>query len=328
MSETQVTQESSTVVTDDLDAFATEFFGGNPVAEPDANQEVEQEEVSAEETGETESQSEELTDQDAAEAEVELAKPKSKVQERIDELVRQREDAKREADAKIDAMRREFEEKLAQLKPVEAPKAPPVTGGEPDPEATNADGTPKYALGEFDPAYIRDLTRFTLESERAVVMQREQEQRQAAEQQIRVQQLQETWNTKVESAKERYPDLVEKGQALLGGFTNLEPGYEQYLTTVLQSMDHGPDVLYYLANNPDEARSIVNSGAQKATLALGRIEAKFIEAEAQKQVSKPKITKAPPPPNVSARGTGGGGRSVAPDTDDLDAFAAEFFRRR
>ena len=93
-------------------------------------------------------------------------------------------------------------------------------------------------------------------------------------------------------------------------------------------MDHGPDVLYYLSNHPEEAHAIVNSGAQKATLALGRIEARFVEAEATKVLAKPKITKAPPPPTATARGTGGGGRSVSPDTDDLDAFASEFFARK
>ena len=326
MSETQTTTESSSSVTDDLDAFATELFGGAPAATPDANQEVEQEEVIAE-TGDTETQSDELTDQEVEAAEVELAKPKSKVQERIDELVRQREEAKREADAKIDAMRKEFEDKLAALKPVEPVKAAP-TGGEPDPDALDDEGNPKYALGEFDPKYIKDLTRYTLETERAAVLAQEAQQRETQAHQLQVQQLQENWTTKVESAKEKYPDLVEKGQALLGGFANLPPAYSDYLTTVLQSMDHGPDVLYYLSNHPEEAHAIVNSGAQKATLALGRIEARFVEAEATKVLAKPKITKAPPPPTATARGTGGGGRSVSPDTDDLDAFASEFFARK
>ena len=327
MSETQVATDVVSSVTDDLDAFASEFFGGNKEDTPDANPEAEQETQTEDAEVETEAQSDELTDEDAAEAEVELAKPKSKVQERIDELVRQREETKREADAKIDAMRREFEEKLAALKPAEPVKAAPASA-EPDPDSMDADGNPKYALGEFDPQYIRDLTRYTLNQERAVAAQREAEQRQVQEYQQRVTQLQEGWTTKVESAKERYPDLVEKGQALLGGFANLEPAYSDYLTTVLQSMDFGPDVLYYLSNHPDEAHAIVNSGAQKATLALGRIEAKFVEADAQKKVAKPKISNAPPPPPVSARGTGSSTPSVAHDTDDLEAFEREFFKPR
>jgi hypothetical protein len=325
MSGTEVTTEATVDVTDDLDAFATEFFGGTKVAEPDAKPGAEQEQGAETESESTEAQSGELTDQDESEAEIELAKPKSKVQERIDELVRQREEIKRESDRQLEAMRKEFEDKLAALKPAEV-KTP--TSEEPSPDALNADGSPKYALGEFDPSYIRDLTRFTLEQERTAANARAVEERKVQEQNIRAQQLQESWTTKVESAKERYPDLVEKGQVLLNGFADLPPDYANYLATVLQSMDHGPDVLYYLSSNPSEARTIVNSGAQKATLALGRIEAKFIEAEAQKLVAKPKISKAPPPPSATARGTGGAAPSVAPDTDDLEAFEREFFKSK
>ena len=95
-------------------------------------------------------------------------------------------------------------------------------------------------------------------------------------------------------------------------------------------MDKGPDVLYYLASNPEEARQIVNSGAQKATLALGRIEAKFLEVESKKSSAKPKVSKAPtpPPPNARARGANGAFISVQPDTDDLDAFEAAFFDKK
>jgi hypothetical protein len=330
MSATEVSIESSQIITDDLDAFATEFFGGNKVTEPDAKPEPEDaaQEQKAEVAAEV--QSEELTDQDEAEAEAELAaaKPKSKVQERIDELVRQREEIKRESERQLQEVRREFEAKLAAIsKPAEVIKQE-TTNAEPAPDALNPDGSPKYALGEFDPQYIRDLTRFTLESERAVVMQREAEQRKQAEQLTQAMALQQSWNQKVESAKEKYPDLIEKGQTLLGGFANLPQDYATYLSTVLQSMDHGPDVLYYLSSHPDEARTIVNSGAQKATLALGRIEAKFVQAEAEKVVAKPKVTQAPPPPRVGSRGTGGAAQTVAPDTDDLDAFAKVFFAGR
>jgi len=93
-------------------------------------------------------------------------------------------------------------------------------------------------------------------------------------------------------------------------------------------MDKGPDVLYYLSNHPEEANSIVNSGAQKATLALGRIESRFLKSE--QDAPKPKLTKAPAPPprGAQARGTNGAYIAVAPDTDDLDAFEQEFFKPR
>ena len=83
-----------------------------------------------------------------------------------------------------------------------------------------------------------------------------------------------------------------------------------------------------MSNHPDEARTIVSSGAQRATLALGRIEAKFLDADAEKQLAKPKVSKAPPPPAERARGTNGAFITVAGDTEDLDEFSQEFFRKK
>lgn len=330
--------------TDDLDAFSTEFFGQNeaePEAEPQTSGDTEgaedepevdeTDEVDAEQDAETgESTESQETEEDEDEGEPEAPQPKGKptVQERINELVRQREEAKREGQAALEALRKEFEEKLAAAT---APKAEtPKEEGEPSPTDTNEDGTPKYELGEFDPQYIRDLTKYTLNQERKALEARaaEEAQRTQAEQ-ARVAMV-TAWNEKVEAATAAMPDFMEKGGALLAEFDGLDSGYAQYLSNLFMSMDKGPDVLYYLANNPDEARQIVNSGAQKATLALGRIEAKFIEDAARKTLAKPKQSKAPPPPPAAARSRGSNGAfiAVAPDTDDLDAFTKEFFKKK
>jgi hypothetical protein len=92
------------------------------------------------------------------------------------------------------------------------------------------------------------------------------------------------------------------------------------------SMDKGPDVLYYLSNHPDEAATIVNSGAQKATLALGRIEAKFMLRLMPKNSCEAEGQQSPASASRAARGTGGGLHLTAPDTDDLDAFS-QFFKK-
>lgn len=324
MSENEIQDGVAVENNDDLDAFTTEFLGGNKVADPkpDAKPEDAEQDVVVDDNKDAdESQKDELTDEDEAEAELEAAKPKSKVQERIDELVKQKHDAERAAKAEIDALRKEFEALKAQR---EAPPAKP-TATEPNPDDTDANGVEKYPLGEFDPLYIKDLTRYTLESERAAVRIAEEQERATKEQADAATALHQSWTEKVEPAKVKYPDFAEKGQALLDGFGGLDEGYAQYLSTVLMSMDFGPDVLYYLSNHPDEATKIVNSGAQKATIALGRIEAKFVEAEAEKQVAKPKVSKAPAPPLATARGTGSNAGGVADDTDDLDAFTSKFF---
>ena len=248
---------------------------------------------------------------------------KRQVQDRIDEVVRQREEIRREAAAEAAKLQQRIEELEKRFNPA----TPAVTAAEePQPDALDKDGNPVYGLGEFDPQYIRDLTRFTLNQERAKVeAESAQARRQVAEQEAQ-QTLQSTWNDKLSEATKEYPDLTEKGQALLTNFNNLDPNYAGYLSSVLMSMDKGPDVLYYLSNHPEEAQSIVNSGAQKATLALGRIESRFLKGE--QEAAKPKLSKAPVPPPAKAqsRGSNGAFIAVAPDTEDLDAFSLEFFK--
>lgn len=324
MSEMEVTTESQVADTDNLDAFASEFFGQKKEAPAETKAEAEQEDAA---TSDTETESQKSDDQDEAEAQEEIPdKPKRKtVQDRIDEVVRQREDTKREAAAEVAKLRQELEDFKKSINPV---KLEDVKSEEPTPDALKADGTPVYNLGEFDPQYIRDLTRFTLEQERTKVQAEtaESQRVEAARQEQQI--LQTSWNGKLEEAKTEYPDLVEKGQALLNNFNDLDPNYAGYLSTVLMSMDKGPDVLYYLSNHPDEAATIVNSGAQRATLALGRIEAKFIEADAQKTLAKPKMSKAPPPPLERARGTNGAFIAVNGDEEDLDLFTQAFFKKK
>lgn len=323
--ETEVTTEVQFDNTDDLDAFAGDFFGQKTPAAEQTKPEAEQDAPVDESEVDTEAQKTADDEADEAELAEEIPeKPKRKtVQDRIDEVVRQREEQKRESAAEMAKLREEIEslKKGTTTQNTDTAQA----AKEPEPDAVDKDGNPIYALGEFDPQYIRDLTRFTLDQERTKVQAEAAEaQRQTAQQQEQ-QALQTTWNGKVEAATEEYPDFVEKGQALLNGFNNLEPAYAGYLSNVLMNMEKGPDVLYYLSNHPEEAAQIVNSGAQKATLALGRIESRFIQSE--QETPKPRITKAPTPPAVRARGTNGAFIAVAPDTDDLDSFSSEFFRK-
>jgi hypothetical protein len=314
---------------DDLDSFSADFFGqktDNSESSTKEPKQVEQDSTDDEVVVEDETTLEQTPDEDDAdELTKEYVEPPAKketVQDRINALVKQREDAKREAALEIEKLRKEVEE---YKKVVETSRQPTTEVAEPTPNDVNADGTPKYELGEFDPKYIRDLTKFTLEVERVQLNQKFEQERQAQERVQAQQAVQTEWNTKVQAATTEYPDLVEKGRALLANFNNLDQNYAGYLSNIIMTMDKGPDVLYYLSNHPEEAMTIVNSGAQKATLALGRIEAKFLEADQNKQAAKPKISKAPPPPSVRARGTNGAFISVAPDTDDLEAFEKEFF---
>ncbi len=328
-------QDAGTSGNEDLDVFANEFFGQSVQDSPQGQATVEdtEQETPEEEPDEVQEVASEVDETEEAEEEEEAVEevaeqPKKKtVQDRINDLVREREEAKRDGERKLDELRQEFEAKLAQLKPQEEAKVVETNG--PTPDDLNEDGTPKYDLGEFDPKYIRDLTKYTLEQERARIVAESAQEAEQAKQTQAQQEMVQKWNEKVESAVTQYPDFMEKGQALVSSFGGLDENYGMYLTNLLMSMDKGPEVLYYLSNNPEEASQIVNSGAQRATLALGRIESKFLDTP-QQEAPKTKVSKAPPPAPAQARARGSNGAfiSVSPDTDDLEAFSSEFFAKK
>lgn len=327
MSETVVTTEGSVEVTDDLDAFSDDFFGRKSEAKeksdetkPEAEQDTDEQ---TQDDTEAQKTDDEVKDDEELKEEIPETPKRKTVQDRIDEVVRQREDLRRESEAQIQKLRQELEDFKKSQTPEKVQEA---KAEEPAPDAEDKNGDPIYPLGEFDPQYIRDLTRFTLAQERAAaeVIRAKTEQEFVAKQTQEA--LMTQWNAKMETATKDYPDFNEKGKEFLEGFDNLNSDYAGYLANVLMSMDKGPDVLYYLANHPDEATEIVNSGAQRATLALGRIESRFMQSE--KEAPKPKVSKAPAPPSERTRGTNGAFISVAPDTDDLDAFTQEFFSKK
>lgn len=326
--------------TDDLDAFEKLLHGHAkpPESEPeetaisDKEEDQDDQDADALEQNDDDTHVEDDTladdeDDNEDEPEEKPAKPKSRFQERIDDLVGKQRDAERRlADALAEI------EKLKQNTPEPKP-TPQVKQAEnepvgPSPDDVNEDGTEKYPLGEFDPKYIKDLTRFTIAQEQEAIKAKEKEQALQQEIEREKAELAQSWSEKVGPAQERYPDFQEKGEALVSVFEGIDQNYGEYLSATLMSMEFGPDVLYYLANNVDEATKIVNSGPTKATIALGRLEARFAEANAEKQIAKPRVSKAPTPPPHVNKGSAVSVPEIPDDTDDLDAFAEKLFKKK
>lgn len=317
-------------ISDDLDTFSEELFGQSSTKEAPASapeDKVDDEDTDAlepthvEDTNEKEPVDEDASEDEEEEISAEPPKKKNRVQERIDEVVGKQ----REAERKAEALQAKLDELLAKnTPPTPEPKA---DESGPTPTDLNEDGTEKYSLGEFDPEYIRDLVRFENQRDRA---QYEAKAKQAAEQ-LEIQnmkaELSAQWEEKLGPAKERYPDFEEAGQDFVNAFSDLDQAYGDYLASTIMSMEYGTDVLYYLSQNKDEARKIVNSGATKATIALGRIESKFATAEAEKTIARPRVSAAPPPPPQN-KGNNAAVVEVPDDTDDLDAFTAKLFKKR
>lgn len=331
-----------------LDNFAAELFGDSNAAPDNAKSE----DVSSDDAGlidasdndtdvteeDDDTHSDDTVDGDVSEDDDTLAqdeddgtkaKPKkTRFQERIDELTAKAKEAERDRDAVL----KRFEELEAKLTgkedatkvsdPQNSKDRP--TGG-PDKNAKKEDGTPKYPLGEYDPQFMRDTMQHMLDER-----EREQVQRvQQTDEERRIEEarneLQTEWNVKLVTAQERYPDFQEAGKSLVDTFSDIDPQYGEYLTTTIQELDNGTDVFYYLATNVDEAQDIVSAGAKKATMALARLDAKFGTSSKGNRKMRPTEARNPPPVN---KGSAVAGPSVKPDTDDLDAFSRELFKKK
>src|ERR1700761_5030737 len=115
MSETVVTTEGQVDDTDDLAAFSDDFFGRKPAeGDKETKSPVEQEvkDKAPEETDVLEEDVNEADKQDEEELKEEIPQepPKRKtVQDRIDEVVRQREELRRESAAELQKLRDEIE---------------------------------------------------------------------------------------------------------------------------------------------------------------------------------------------------------------------------
>lgn len=307
--------------TDDLDAF-TDLFNGKAKVKEDEVEIDDVEPVDEDDDTDVDTQDTEVDeapdgDDDSADDEPE-EKPKPKKVNRFQERINELTAKAREAERALEALRAEQAQKQAE--PTKQ-ATPVVQDTGPDPDAKNEDGSDKYPLGEFDPQYIRDMARHTIDKEWAA--RKEQEAAEQNQRQIEAAraELQNQWVEKLTPMTEQHEDFLDKTMELESAFDGLDPAYSDYLVQTIKSLDHGPEVLYYFANNLEEAKRFVQSGPLNATLALGEINAMF-KGNTRKET---KVSKAPPPPQVNK---GSKTRvAVTPDTDDLDAFSELFFKK-
>jgi len=331
-----LTDDDNNNVDIDLDTFENEFFG-EAKAEPQEEAVVEEvEEVDENEdnslaTDEDEDvEAEEIEEEDEAEEEPEPEpQPKQKrnrAQERIEKLVAEARQAERERDAlRIELERLRSEDK--EVKKEEAPKLREQLPAEaPDPDAKDEKGEPIYELGEFDPKFIRDLTKFTIEMETKAAKERAKQEEQAKMIAQAQEEIKTKWLDNLEKAEAELPTIREDIHDLVDVFSDIEPNYGEYLASTIMASDFGPQMMHYLSQNIGEAQKIVASGPAAATLAIGRLEAKFYRSsEPEEKRNTKQVSKAAEPPENRTRGHGGR-FTVAPDTDNLDAFEREFFK--
>lgn len=323
------TEDSTPEVADEgnLDDFAAEFFGtGKPKEEPaeEAVETGDQDEAPA--TDDETEKTEETAEDPEGDEEVDnpdddskfKVKKKLTARERIEQINAKFREKEREAQ-ELAARLAEIEAKIANPEPKVETQAVEKKG--PSPDDKTETGEEKYPLGEYDPDYIRDLHKFEADRAKAELLAEIENQKKAEARQAELKVITESWNSKVAEATERLPDLADKAAELEEVLSGTPPEVVESLAMTVMTLENGPEVIYYLAQNPTEARQIARGGAQ-ALIALGKIDAMVKPAKTETK----KVTAAPEPPPARTRGVQG--RFTVPaDTNDLDAFSAEFFRR-
>ena len=191
----------------------------------------------------------------------EEAKPKGKggFQKRIDKLTQQV---------------RTLQEQLASketVKPAEETKPAVTTQGKP-------------RLEDFSTYedYTEALTEWKMDLKLAKLQEDQAKQRQQKEAESKTL----TWNQRVESARSKYEDFDEVA---------LDPDIpvSAAMAEVIQDSEAGPDLAYFLGQNPVEAARIATLSPIAAARELGKIEAKLTPAPDTKP--KPAATPKPKP---------------------------------
>lgn len=216
-------------------------------------------------------------------------KPRRSVQDRIDELTKDKHAERQRADA----LARELERLKAESKPAEAQ---PKEDAEPDP----AD----FTYGETDPGYIKELGAWSA---------RQQFEKLSREAEVKSQRrtVEQTWDERQKTFAKDNPDY----------FATLDKDWDcsPPMADAIRTSENGAAVAYHLAKNPEEARRLAGLNPLAAIREIGRLEAR-LEPQA-KPTGKPASDAPTPPPQLR----GNGGRySVAPDTDDFAAFEKQY----
>lgn len=252
------------------------------VNEPEVQEEVSEQALTEETVNESVSPTDEVDHGEDTTAE----RKNNGVQKRINELVREREDWKRQAQFFAERVRSDEQ-------PQEAPKA-------------KSDAPPKSDDFDSYDEYIDALTDYKTQKAIESQMQGARERRQQAQvqqqEQARVQSIQKT----IADGRGKYDDF---DAVALSGTSPIT----DYMASAIAESDIGADLAYYLGKNPDQAQQIAEMSPTASIRAIGKLEAKV---EAQLVQSKEK-SNAPAPIKPVSKGAKA---NVDPDSMSIDEW--------
>lgn len=287
----QASNDTPEVYPDDFADFEAARRGDTPKATPSEDS---KESETADESETTDDK--EQTDGDNAEGgEGEDEKPKSKrgIDKRFRELT-----------TKI----RGLEAALAAAKPESTPEVAKPAASAP------AEGKPVAGNFETYEEYTEALTLWTIdqrESKRAADQSRKQ--LEAAQNEAAAQ-----WDKRLDAARKQLEDFDEL--VLENDQVNITDAMKQ----AIFEADRGPEVAYFLAQNPAEAERIAKLSPVAAVRAIGKIEDGLTPKAKAAPTTKPKVSSAPAPITPSSRPAANSAKKPLGEVSDF----AEYERRR
>lgn len=209
-------------------------------------------------------------------------KPNPKLERRFSEITKQREAAREEAKRE-----REAREALeTRLKELEAKVNPPAE--QPDDEL-GAEPKPEQFSDMYE--YAKALAEYTADKK---LMERDKEdkaRKAAAEQEARF----KAWADRVNAAKNDLPDFDDMVQSS-------DVRVSDPIRDAIIESEHGPKILYYLAENSEFAKKLGDMSVVSAVREIGKIEARFEKGDAKPDVKAVVGKSKAPAPITPLRG--------------------------
>jgi hypothetical protein len=271
MSEVQERLAANVVTSENLAEFAAQKLG---LVDKPADEAVSTEATEPEAEADQSGQDGEGKDATATD-EAKEKKPNPKLERRFSEITKQREAARDEARREREA-REALETRLRELESkVNPPAEKPQNdlGDEPQPEMFN---------DMFE--YAKALAEYTADKKLLERDNEEKARKAAAEQEAKF----SAWADRVNAAKNELPDFDDMVQSS-------EVRVSDPVRDAIIESEHGPKILYWLAENTDYAKKLADMSAVSAIREIGKIEARFDKAKEPEPKAVVGKSKAPAP---------------------------------
>ena len=211
-------------------------------------------------------------------------KPNPKLERRFSEITKQREAAREEA-----RKEREQRESLeARLKELESRVSPPAQA---DTEELGQEPKPEQFSDMYE--YAKALAEYTADKKLMERDKQEVARKAAAEQEVKF----KAWADRVNAAKTDLPDFDDMVQSS-------DVRVSDPVRDAIIESEHGPKILYYLAENSEFAKKLADMSVVSAVREIGKIEARYVRdtKESAPEVKTAAVKSRAPAPISPLRG--------------------------